>query len=188
MLPDNFTVVDAIASILIIIGGAQGFIRGLSGELARLLGAVCAFVAGALLHEPIGTWIAAHTRLADQTAHILTYTVTVLSALILWNLLHKLLKKCLLLLVSVKFDKAAGVIAGMIRMTTLIGIIFIAMHIWPQAPFKEHVGTASFFGRQAIRLVPAVQQKLDDHNINLQRDPEPSDTGNNTHQHDKEEL
>ena len=168
MLANNFTLVDIIAAALILIGALQGLFRGLSGEMARLLGAICAFVAGALLHEPVGEWVASYTRLEDQEARMLTYIVTVLAALILWALFHKLIKKLLQLVLSVGFDRVAGVPAGMLRMTALVGIVCIAIHIWPQAPFKEHVGMESFFGRQAIRLVPAVQRQLEAHNVHLQ--------------------
>ncbi len=169
MLPGNFTIVDLIASIVIIIGGVQGLIRGLSGEMAHLLGAICAFVGGALLHEPVGNWIATYTRLDDQGGRILTYIVTVILFLILWACFRRIIKKLLQLVVTVGFDKTAGVPAGMLRMAAIVGIVFIAIHIW-QAPFQEHVGEESFFGRQAIKLVPAVQRQLDAHNLNLQRE------------------
>ncbi len=185
MLSGNVTIVDLIASILIIIGGVQGLIRGLSGEMAHLLGAICAFVGGALIHEPVGDWIASYTRLDDQGGRILTYIVTVILFLILWACFRRIIKKLLQLVLSVGFDKTAGLPAGMLRMATFVGIVFIAIHIW-QAPFLEHVGEESFFGRQAIKLVPAVQRQLDAHNLNLQR--EPSAAGRMDTQQHKEEI
>ncbi len=170
MIPEPFTTVDMIVIAWITIGAIQGLFRGLSGEMARLLGAICAFVAGAILHEPLGEWIAAYTRLDDKDGRILTYAVTVILALILWALFHKMIKKLLQFVLTTGFDKTAGVPAGMLRMTALAGIAFIAIHI-VQAPFKDHVGQDSFFGRQAIRLVPAVQRQLDAHNLSLQREP-----------------
>ena len=174
MLPGTLTMVDAIAILFIAIGAIQGLFRRLSGEMARLLGAICAFVAGALLHEPLGGWIATYTRLVDQEARILTYVVTVLTALILWTLFHKLIKKCLQLILAPAFDKVAGIPAGTLRMTALVGIVFIAMNLWPDMPFQETFGNDSFFGRHAIRLVPAVQRELDARNIPMR---EPRNTG-----------
>jgi len=167
MLPPNLTIIDAIAVILIAIGAVQGLLRGLSGEMARLLGALCAFVAGALLHEPLGEGVAAYTRLSDQQARMLTYVFTVLAALLLWTLFHKLFRKLIRLALSAGFDKAAGIPAGMLRMTALVGIVFIAMNIWPNAPGKAHFGEISFFGRHAIRLVPAVQREMEARNFTL---------------------
>ena len=168
MLFEHFTMVDVIALAFILIGAVQGLFRGLSGEMARLLGAICAFVGGAILHEPVGEWIATYTRLEAQGARTLTYVVTVILALILWALFHKMIKKLLQLVLNTGFDKTAGVPAGMLRMIAFVGIAFIAIHIM-QAPFKDHVGVDSFFGRQAIRLVPAVQRQLDIHDVNFPR-------------------
>ena len=169
MAPGNFNTVDLIAALFISVGAVQGLIRGLSGEMARLLGALCAFVAGALLHEPVGAWIASHTRLEDRQAQMLTYSATVITALILWALLHRLIQKLIQLALTKGFDKTAGIPAGMLRMTAFVGIVLIAFQIWPQAPFKEQTGNESFFGRRAMQLVPAVEQQLDAHNVQLPR-------------------
>jgi len=172
MLSAHFTLLDWIALVFIVGGAIQGFFRGLSGEMARLLGAICAFVAGALLHEPLGNIVAGHTRLIDQEARILTYIITVIAALILWALFQRLIRKLLRLILSTGFDKVTGVPAGMLRMTTLVAIVFIAMNLWPQAPLQKHFGTASFFGRQAIRLVPALKRELERRNLPPHNAPE----------------
>ena len=183
MQPEAFTLVDFIVLALILFGAVQGLFRGLSGEMARVLGAVCAFVGGAILHEPVGEWIAQYTRLENQEARIFTYVVTVILALVLFALFHRIIKKLLQVALGAGFDKCAGIPAGMLRVTALIGTIFIAIHII-QAPFKDRVGKESFFGRQAIRLVPAVQRQLEAHDVNFTRnqlsaandDDEPEDT------------
>ncbi len=167
MSPSSFTTLDLIVVVCVAIGALQGLFRGLSGEMARLLGAVCAFVGGALLHEPVGEWVASYTRLIDQQARIATYLVTVVATLILWALFHRLIKKLLQLVLNPRFDKITGVPAGMLRMTALVAVVCLAILIWPHAPFKAYVGTDSFFGRQIVRLVPAVQQQLEDNQINL---------------------
>ena len=167
MQPQTFAIVDAIALGCIIGGAIQGFLRGLSGEMARVLGAICAFVAGALLHEPVGEWIATYTRLESPHARTLTYGVTVLTALLLWALFHKLIRSLLQLVLRAEFDKFAGIPAGIIRMATFVGIVLIAIHIAPWAPFKQHVGETTVSGRIAIRLVPAVERQLHAHKLQI---------------------
>jgi uncharacterized membrane protein required for colicin V production len=165
MLPASLTTVDSIAIIFILAGGLQGLLRGLSGETARLLGALCAFVAGALLHEPLGDLVVDYTRLVDHEARILTYVLTVLTALLIWALLHKIIKRLLQLVLSKGFDKLAGIPAGMLRTTALVGILFIGMNIWPDLPLAGHFGPQTLFGHYAIRCVPAVQRQLQEHHL-----------------------
>ncbi|MFU8779726.1 MAG: CvpA family protein [Kiritimatiellia bacterium] len=187
MLPQSLTTVDAIVIALIAIGAVQGLLRGLSGEMARLLGALCAFVAGALLHEPLGLWVANYTRLVDQQARTFTYVLTVILALVLWAFFHKIIRKMIQMILSTGFDKSAGVPAGMLRMTTWTGIIFIIMNIWPNIPLKEQFNENSFFGRQFIRLVPAVQRQMEAMNVTI---PENNATRENPadDQHTQEEI
>jgi uncharacterized membrane protein required for colicin V production len=167
MLPASLTTVDAIVLTLIALGALQGFLRGLSGEMARLLGALCAFVVAAIVHEPLGLWVADYTRLVDQQARTFTYIATAVLAIALWALFNKLIRTTLRLILAPEFDKAVGVPAGMLRMTAWTGLIFITMNIWPGMPGKQHFNEHTLFGRLFIRLVPAVKRQIETMNLPL---------------------
>jgi uncharacterized membrane protein required for colicin V production len=157
------TTVDIIVLACILLGAVQGLFRRLSGEMARLIGTICAFILGTVLHQPLGQWIANHTRLIDQEAKTATYILTVIVALIFWIFFHRMIKKLLQMIVSAKFDMIAGIIAGATRVLILAMIIFIAINMWPDLPMKDHFGETSLFGKWAIALTPTVQEHMEKH-------------------------
>jgi membrane protein required for colicin V production len=157
----SLSVVDIAALILIGIGGIQGFFRGFSGELARLLGTVIAFIAGTLLHEPLGQWVTANTRLEERPAQTLAFVATVLVAIVIMILMRMLLKKMITLVFAGGFDKSVGVLAGLLRMSVLVCIVFIIMNMVPVAFLNKHFGEESVVGRFMIRYVPTVEKTLE---------------------------
>ncbi len=157
----SLSVVDIAALILIGVGGIQGFFRGFSGELARLIGTIIAFVAGTLLHEPVGQWVAASTRLEERPAQTLAFIATIIAAIVIMILVRILLKKVIKLVFAEGFDKSAGVLAGLLRMSVLVCILFIVMNMVPVAYLNQHFGEESVVGRFMIRYVPTVEKTLE---------------------------
>lgn len=155
------SVVDIAALILIGIGGIQGFFRGFSGELARLIGAVIAFIAGALLHEPVGQWVCANTRLEARPAQALAFIATVVIAVIIMIVTRILLSKVIKLVFAESFDKSVGILAGLLRMSIFVCIIFIIMNMIPVEFLNRHFGEESAVGHFIIRYVPTVEKTLE---------------------------
>ncbi len=160
MLPP-LTWVDMIALALIGVGGVQGFFRGLSGELARLFGVVIAFVTGTLLHEPVGLWVSGSTRLEPRPAQALAFIATVVLALVIMIVVRILLKKAIKLVFAEGFDKTAGVLAGLLRMSVFVCIFFVIMNMVPVKSLNEHFGENSAVGGFMIRYVPTVERTLE---------------------------
>lgn len=152
--------VDIIALAAIAIGGIQGFFRGLSGELARLVGALLAFLAGTLLHEPVGRWVSDHTRIEAQPAKVLAFIATVVIAIAIMILIRILLRKIIKLVFAEGFDKLAGVVAGLLRMGVLTCLFFIAMNMVPSEALNRRFGHESAFGSLVVRYVPLAEQAL----------------------------
>ena len=159
------SLVDIIAILLVAVGGLQGFFRGLSGELARLIGAVLAFFAGVWLRAPVGGWIADNTRLEEQAANALAFTVTIILALLIMMLLRMLIKRMVQVVFAEAFDKFAGVIAGLLRMSIMVLIVFLCMNMIPHAYLNRVFGEESAIGRIVVKYVPAVRSTLEDNNI-----------------------
>ena len=154
--------IDAIALLLIILGGVQGLLRGLSGELALLLGALLAWITGVMLYEPLGNLVAQHTRLDSDQARIFTFLATAIAALILLLLFQKIIKGLISAILSKGFDRLAGLPAGLLRMTALVSIVFIAVRLTPDSIFRDFFGPPSLFGKLADRFVPTARQKWED--------------------------
>ena len=159
-IPASLSVVDIVALCLIAVGGIQGFFRGLSGELARLAGAIIAFVGGTLLHEPVGQWVSAHTRLEARPAQALAFIATVIIAVLIMIAVHFLLKKIIQGVFAPGFDKTTGTLAGLLRMSIFTCIFFIAMNMIPVDALNRQFGENSVVGRFIIRYVPTVEQTL----------------------------
>lgn len=155
------SVVDIVALALIAVGGIQGFFRGLSGELARLAGAVIAFIGGTLLHESVGQWVSTHTRLEARPAQTLAFIATVIIAVLIMIAVRMLLKKIIHGVFSPGFDKTAGVLAGLLRMSIFTCIFFIIMNMVPSDTLNRIFGEQSAVGGFMIRYVPTVENTLE---------------------------
>jgi uncharacterized membrane protein required for colicin V production len=159
--------VDVVALILIAIGGIQGFFRGLSGEIARLVGVVLAFVAGLSLHGTVGEWMAANTKLSDQSAHSLAFIATIILAIIIMILLRIVLKNIVKLVFAEGFDKGAGIIAGLLRMSVIVCTIFVIMNLIPHDYLNRVFGEESIIGQVVRQYVPTIKDTLAKANIHI---------------------
>ena len=157
----ELNLVDIAALILILVGGLQGFFRGLSGELARLIGTIIAFATGVALHDPVGTWILENTRLEDQSAHAVAFIATVVLAIVIMIVLRLLLKRIIKVVFAEGFDKGMGVGAGLLRMATVVCIIFLVMNLIPHDYLNRHFGEESAIGNIVVRYVPRVRETLE---------------------------
>jgi uncharacterized membrane protein required for colicin V production len=172
----SLNLIDIIALAIIGIGGIQGFCRGLSGELARLIGTVLAFVAGVSLHGPVGEWIQTYTRLDEQPAHAVAFITTVVLAVLIMIVLRLVLKRLMKIVFAEGFDKSIGILAGLLRMTVTVCIIFLIMNLVPHPYLNRHFGEESMFGSIVVRYVPTIRETLERANIPTRQSP-PSNPG-----------
>jgi uncharacterized membrane protein required for colicin V production len=161
----ELNLVDIAALILVGMGGIQGCIRGLSGELARLVGTLAAFAAGVTLQKPVGAWILEHTRLEDQPAHAVAFIATVLLAIIVMFLLRLVLKRIMKVVFTDGLDKVLGVCAGLIRMAVVACIIFLVMNLIPNDYLNRHFGEESAIGSVVVQYIPTIRETLENNDI-----------------------
>ena len=159
--------VDIAALILIGIGGIQGFFRGFSGEIARLVGTVLAFMAGIALHQPVGEWIVANTRLEDQASHAVAFIATIALSVLIMVLLRLVVKRLIKVVFAEKFDKSVGIFAGVLRMGVVVCIIFLCMNMIPHEYLNRHFGEESAIGSVVVKYVPTVRDTLERANIQI---------------------
>lgn len=165
--------VDILALGLVAAGAIQGFCRRLSGELARLVGMVFIFIASISLHDPVGTWMLAHTRLEGQSAHAVAFIATVGLAILIMLPLRFVTQQLFQLVLAERFDKSIGTLAGMLRMSVFVCIFFLIMNLVPHPYLNRIFGEESAVGRLVLQAVPTVREKLDNTSLPL---PQETDT------------
>lgn len=147
--------------VVIIIGTAIGFKRGLSGEIARFLGTIIALSLGLFFYKPCGAWISGHTRLGEESAGTMAFILTVTVILVITLVVRLVLRSIMKISFEGGLEKTWGCVAGFIRSVILVLIVFIAMNLWPQEYLNRVFGGESFIGSIVIRYLPAAARQVE---------------------------
>ena len=151
--------VDVAVIICLMIGAVQGFIRGLSGELAQLLSAVAGFGSGIWVYGPISQWMQKNDRLGEDSSRAVSFVAAMIAAIIIMIVLRIVFKKLLSGIIQEKFDKATGAIAGMLRAAIFVLMFLILMNLWPHDYINRLFGKESVFGTLAAKAMPGILKK-----------------------------
>jgi len=156
------SLVDVIALAAIALGAVRGYFRGLSGELARVISLVAAFVLGLRCYEPLAQWVLAHTRIAEENAPVAAFIITVLAAIVCLFLLRYVLKRIMKVVIEDRADKIGGVIAGLLRSVIMVLIVFLALNLWPNERLNSMFGEESLIGRLVRKVAPSAREYVED--------------------------
>ncbi len=154
--------VDIAVIICLMIGAVQGFIRGLSGELAQLLSAVAGFGSGVWVFGPISQWMQKNGRLGEDASRAVSFVASMIAAIILMIVLRLVFKKLISGIIQEKFDKATGSIAGMLRAGIFVLMFLILMNLWPHDYINRLFGKESIFGTLAVKAMPGILKKTEE--------------------------
>jgi uncharacterized membrane protein required for colicin V production len=158
-LPD-INVIDIAAVIVVCVSLIIGIRRGLSGELAGLIGTIAAFGLGAHFLAPFGVWLQAHTRLGERPAQALAFISVAVGVIIVMILLRLLLGKIMKISFEPAVDKFGGFASGLIRSCVLVLIIFVSIQMCPNDYLNRKFGEESVVGRfVAKHVMPRVEDK-----------------------------
>ncbi len=159
---DMLTIVEVGALALILWEFLWGLKRGLSGEIARLLGTGVVLVSGLRFYQSVGSLLADNTRLSGEPE--LAQAVAFLVIVVCVALLFLIIRLILRLLMSVKFndkiDRTGGGIAGILRGVLMTLLCVYAIGLWPHEYLRNLVRTQSIIGRTVFRCAPPVVEKL----------------------------
>jgi uncharacterized membrane protein required for colicin V production len=157
----NLNTVDIIALVLLAVGAFQGLRRGLSGELARLVGVVIAFLAGVRFHEPVAAWCIEHTRLDYWPARTLAFTLTIAVGMAVMILVRLVLGRVIQIVIAEGLNRLGGILAGTVRSAVMILVVFLVVNMLTPDSFLGHAfGDDSAIGRVVRRYVPLVRDRL----------------------------
>lgn len=153
-------VIDMIGLILIALGTFRGYRRGLSGELAGVVGIVASLMISIHLFAPFGEWIAANTSLTGQLAHAAAFAVCVLFVIAATILIGAIFRKVMGVFFADGVDKFLGLIAGAVQSAAILAIGLLMMNLLPHPYLNRHFGDESLLGTIVLRATPALHQTL----------------------------
>jgi uncharacterized membrane protein required for colicin V production len=154
------SVVDAAAAVIVLLGLLNGVRRGLSGELAGLVGSVAAFLFGLTTYRRVAVWLADHTRLAGAAAGATAFLVVICGALLTMFVIRYLLRRILRVVVEKNMDRIGGGIAGLVTTGVVTAVAFIVFNLWPNSYLNRKFGEESLLGALLIRSMPALREDL----------------------------
>ena len=153
----NLNVVDLVAIIFILLSAIHGLIRKLSGELAHLIGFVVAWLVGRWAYGSVGTWLSEQTSLGARLGSAVAFLIAVLSALLLMILLRWGTRRAMTVVFEPHVDRVGGLVAGLVRGSLIVGLVFFAVTAFPNAFLNRVFGEESLIGRNVIFLSPKLE-------------------------------
>ncbi len=152
--------VDAVFAAVLLYGAIMGLARGLSHELATLIGMVVAVIVTRLGYEPAAAWIckqwgwdAEITRLA---------AVVVLALAVLYGM--RLLRIALGTLMTFSFkglvERVGGLVTGVVRQGAVFLVLLLAASFVPASGLQRAVMYDSATGRTVLPFLVATYNEM----------------------------
>ncbi|MDA0576464.1 MAG: CvpA family protein [Verrucomicrobia bacterium] len=152
------SIVDVVALALVAFAALRGFFRGLSGELAGLIGDAAALLLGAMCYEPLAGWMRMHTRVAPALAPVVALVVLVVGVLLLMALLRLTVGRVLRVVVEGGVNRVGGVIAGVLRGLIVVVLVFAVLLVVPNEGVHRRFGEESVVGTVVQRVMPRLRE------------------------------
>lgn len=149
----QFNWVDWAFVAVLLYGAAMGAVRGLSSELAMLVGMVVAAVVTRLFYEPVSFWICDRWGWNEEVTRL--FAVVLLALLALYGM--RLVRIALGALMTFSFkglvERVGGLLAGFVRLGAIALLLLLAASFVPSAWLQRAVMMESAVGRQALPLL-----------------------------------
>lgn len=178
----NLNAVDLVLIVLLLAFTVRGVIKGLSGEVAGLVGMAVVLAGGWKLYEPLSAALLKHTRLEDpQTSQLLAYILAVVVLLIAVNLLMLLVRKVLNKVFDGPVERIGGGIAGFLKTAAVLAIILFGVQLSGHAFLMKHFIEDSWIGRTVGVRIPGwfdtIQEQIDPQEPNAEDMPAGEEPG-----------
>ena len=149
----QFNWVDWTFVAVLLYGAAMGAVRGLSSELATLIGMVVAAIVTRLFYEPVSFWICDRWGWNEEVTRL--FAVVLLALLVLYGM--RLVRIALGALMTFSFkglvERVGGLLAGFVRLGALALVLLLAASFVPSSKLQRAVMLDSTVGRQALPLL-----------------------------------
>ena len=151
----HLNAVDLVLIALLLAFTIRGVIKGLSGEIAGLVGMAVVLAGGWKLYEPLSAALLEHTRLEDpQTSQLLAYILAVAVLLIAVNLLMLLVRKVLNKVFDGAIERIGGGVAGFLKTAAVLAILLFGVQLSGHAFLMKHFIEESWIGRTVGVRIP----------------------------------
>ncbi len=160
--PETFYTIDVLFGVFVLLFGAVGLLRGLSGELARLL-AFSFLVAGfSVLHPSLTQLTARNWRTLSPVAiQVMVGVVIWLTGFLLFFVLRALLKKILHQRIPGLVDKMGGAVFGLLSGALLGLSVLVSVSLIPHESVYRMLSEKSVVGGWVCeRLTPWLYPRL----------------------------
>ncbi len=161
-LPETIYTLDVLFCAFVLLFGVAGMLRGLPGELARLL-TLAGLLAGVCFFYPALTRLAAQQwpMLPPAAIHAVTVAALLLCAMVFYLLLRLLLRSLLKDRGGVFLDRVSGAIVGMV-FGVLMGLcVLCSISLLPQDRPYQILSEKSMIGNWVCTtLTPWIYPRL----------------------------
>ncbi len=159
-----FNTIDIIFAGLLLVGVLRGTLRGLSGELASLLGFVAAVFIGWKMYTPLGQYLMETTQLSAFQAETVSFITILIAIMVLLWALRIVLKRIMAVTFKGLIERIGGGVLGLIRYGLFLTALILAVSLFGHQRLREEVIDASFVGRHINeQLAPRYAQWAERH-------------------------
>jgi uncharacterized membrane protein required for colicin V production len=140
--------VDWLFVVMLLYGGAMGAVRGLSHELAMLIGMAVAAVATWLFYEPVSAWLCARWDWNPEITRLVAVAALVTATLAGMHALRKGLGALMTFSFKGPVERVGGLLAGVVRRGAvfLLALLLASFVPWSALQravmFQSRVGSA----------------------------------------------
>ncbi len=154
-------VADIVAVVILLFAAFHGLHRGLSGELAQVVGIVVAIAVGFVVFAPLGTCLVDRLQLTPAVARVAASVATLAVSMIAMIIVVTTLKRVLEFVIGETLDRILGFVAGVVRGAVIVVVLFLVMNIVPSEKLNHMFGEGSYIGSAVIQFLPFLRDEIE---------------------------
>ena len=152
--------VDAVFAAVLVYGAVMGLARGLSHELATLIGMVVAVIVTRLFYEPVSAWICGRWGWDAEITRLAAVVVLALAALYGMRLLRIALGTLMTFSFKGLVERVGGLLTGVVRQGTVFLVLLLAASFVPSSGLQRAVMYDSATGRTVLPFLVATYNEM----------------------------
>ncbi len=145
--------VDWLFIAILLYGAAMGAMRGLSYELATLIGMVVAVVVTRMFYEPVSAWICEHWGWNPEITRLAVVVVLALLALFGMRMVRIALGALMTFAFKGLVERLGGLLAGVFRQGITFLVVLLAASFIPSNWLYRSVTEQSLVGQAVLPIL-----------------------------------
>ncbi len=156
----NINWVDLLVVIVLIRSSYVGFTKGISWELFRLIGIICALVGAIYFYETSSQLVSDYVPLIYPFANLITFTFLYLLIFFISKVLNGLIGKIIKIEFLSAFERVGGFFIGVLRGGILLSFLLISLLLTPLPYFEKSIKERSRTGQTVSVIAPFLYDKI----------------------------